>query len=253
MSEEQVEYCLDTSTEIKRVCFEGGEPFLRFPTLLRCLEAASARELEAGVVTNGFWATDAERALSLLGRLQQAGLCRLMVSTGEFHGGEQEADHARMALDAARQLGIDSVMAETSLDQVMFRGRAAESLAHTVTGKPPETFDCCPFERLAAPDRVHIDAWGHVHLCQGLTMGRVSDDTPLDAVFDRYVPEDHPIVAPLLEGGPIRLAQAHGLELQETYADACHLCYRAREAVRDLFPEVLAPGPMYGISEERGG
>jgi len=31
------------------------------------------------------------------------------------------------------------------------------------------------------------------------------------------------------------------------YADACHLCYTAREQLRPRFPHLLAPDAMYGV------
>jgi hypothetical protein len=65
----------------------------------------------------------------------------------------------------------------------------------------------------------------------------------------RFDPHTHPIVRPLLEGGPHalgRFAAARGLELAPGYVDACHLCYRAREFLRPEFPDLLAPDEMYG-------
>jgi hypothetical protein len=34
---------------------------------------------------------------------------------------------------------------------------------------------------------------------------------------------------------------------EESYADACHLCYQARCALRARFPEILTPDQMYGV------
>jgi len=65
-----------------------------------------------------------------------------------------------------------------------------------------------------------------------------------------YEPENHPIVGPLLNGGPAELRRRYGLELGAGAADACHLCYLARCALRDRFPEVLIPGQMYGVVED---
>ncbi len=254
MSEDQVDCCLSSAEAlgVSQVAFEGGEPFLRYPTLLRCVDAARTRDLAAGAVTNGFWASDMDRALSLLHRLKEAGLTSLMISTDDFHGDEEEARCAGLAVEAACELDIPVVTARTSLDGVMFRGRAAAELASQSPQHRPELFTSCPHEDLANPTRVHIDAWGCVHLCQGLTMGRVSESRPLEQLVDEYRPHHHPVVGPLLSGGPLALAQTFDLDLDRGYADACHLCYRAREAIRDQFPEYLGPGPMYGMIGERG-
>jgi hypothetical protein len=38
----------------------------------------------------------------------------------------------------------------------------------------------------------------------------------------------------------------YGLPHGSGYADACHLCYEARTALRARMPEILGPGQMYG-------
>ena len=34
-------------------------------------------------------------------------------------------------------------------------------------------------------------------------------------------------------------------------ADACHLCYAARQSLRSRFPELLTPDQMYGTTEQQ--
>jgi hypothetical protein len=34
---------------------------------------------------------------------------------------------------------------------------------------------------------------------------------------------------------------------EDAYVDACHLCYRARQALLDRFPEYLAPRQVFGL------
>ena len=63
----------------------------------------------------------------------------------------------------------------------------------------------------------------------------------------QYQPENHSITGPLLDGGPAELAQRYGVKASTGYADACHLCYQTRVALRERFPEALAPDQMYGI------
>ena len=71
---------------------------------------------------------------------------------------------------------------------------------------------------------------------------------PLKEIVANYVPSAHPVIGPLLEGGPVALAERYDLPHEETYADACHMCYLTREALRARFPEFLAPDEMYGES-----
>jgi hypothetical protein len=71
-------------------------------------------------------------------------------------------------------------------------------------------------------------------------------EQPLVDVVAAYDPQTHPIVGPLLAGGPAALVERYGVPHEETYVDACHLCCLARAALRERFPEVLGPGQMYG-------
>ena len=72
-----------------------------------------------------------------------------------------------------------------------------------------------------------MDAYGNVHLCQGLSMGNIWEK-PLPDLVRGYDAQEHPIAGSLLRGGPIRLATEHGLAMNDTYVDECHLCYTAR-------------------------
>ena len=61
-----------------------------------------------------------------------------------------------------------------------------------------------------------------------------------------YDPQVHPIVGPLLAGGPAALVERYELPHEPRYADACHLCDHARRQLRPRFPELLTPDAMYG-------
>jgi hypothetical protein len=104
----------------------------------------------------------------------------------------------------------------------------------------------CPYEDLASPSRVHVDAYGNVQICQGISMGNCWI-TPLSELVRDYDAQKHPICGPLLRGGPIRLVEEYGLDLNDEYVDECHLCYTARLALLDKFPEHLAPRQAYGL------
>ena len=63
---------------------------------------------------------------------------------------------------------------------------------------------------------------------------------------EEYDPYANPILEPLIRGGPVALVEKYNLPHDEAYADACHLCYVARQMLRNKFPEILAPDQMYG-------
>jgi len=246
----------DALGTIQSIYFEGGEPFLYYPVLHRAVEEAVDRGFQTGVVTNAYWATDLEDATAWLRPL--AGLIQsLSISSDLYHYDDVLSRHARNAESAAEQLEIPiSTISVAQPDEtadalasLIVRGRAAEKLADRVPHRPWSTFNECPYEDLREPGRLHVDPLGHLHLCQGLTLGNLFH-APLVEICATYDPDAHPIVGPLLRGGPAELTRRHDLTPDETYADACHLCYQTRLALRPRFPQILTPDQMYGVAEE---
>jgi organic radical activating enzyme len=250
---------------VEWVYFEGGEPFLYYPLMVEGIRIARDMGFKTGVVTNTYWATSMEDAELWLKALFELELADLTVSDDAFHHGEKEPSPAKVALAAARRLGmptdsicIDKPTVETGVDKeqekgavvigggAMFRGRAADKLVEELPIRPWEEFTECPYEDLQEPGRVHLDAYGYVHLCQGLTMGNMWE-TPLSALVSSYDGGSHPICGPLLKGGPALLAEEYDVEREDGYVDACHLCYLTRLALLDRFPRYLAPRQVYGL------
>jgi len=245
---------------IEGVYFEGGEPFLYYPVLLDGVRAASAAGLHAGIVTNGWWATTADDARVWLEPFASS-LGSLFVSTDELHYGERLSTEAQNAQQACHALGIPVELIVCDLPQgpahaarhgsmveggdIMYRGRAADKLAAQVPARPWESFDECPHESLDDPGRVHLDPLGNLHLCQGLVMGNLFEQ-PLADIVAGYRPHEHPVVGPLLHGGPAELVRRHRVPHAHGYADACHLCFTARRSLRSQFPDALRPDAMYG-------
>ena len=230
---------------VDEVYFEGGEPFLLFDLLVAGVREARNRGLGVGIVTNAYWATTPEAAEAKLRPLADLGLSDLTVSDDQLHGNSTRAANARAA---AEKLGIATGTIHVDdgvCGNVMYRGRAAEKLADQMPGRHWTTYDRCPHEKLDSPGRVHLDPHGWVHLCQGLVMGN-GLTAPLADLVREYDPRQHPVVAPLLAGGPAELARVFGRPAREEYADACHLCYAVRATLRTRYPQWLAPGHVYG-------
>jgi hypothetical protein len=80
--------------------------------------------------------------------------------------------------------------------RVMFRGRAADRLTDGLPREPGDGFIECPYEDLRAPERVHVDCFGNVHFCQGLTIGSVWD-TPFSRLLAEYRADSHPVCRPV--------------------------------------------------------
>jgi hypothetical protein len=93
---------------------------------------------------------------------------------------------------------------------------------------------------------VHVDPFGNLHICQGIRIGNVHCK-PLREICRLYDPSRHPVVGPLLDGGPTELTRRYNVPHRQGYADACHLCYETRKALRPRFAEILGPDQMYGV------
>lgn len=251
---------------IKSIYFEGGEPLLYYPVLVKGARMAARMGFRVGIVSNAYWATTVEDALAWLRPL--AGLIQdLSVSSDLYHWSEKLSQQARDARAAAERLRIpigticiaqpEATNAAPATGQlppgesaVMYRGRAAEKLVARAARHPWEQFTECPHEDLREPGRVHVDSLGNLHICQGIVIGNMLR-TPLLKICRTYDPDAHPVTGPLLAGGPAEMVRRYGLAHEELYADACHLCYESRLALRERFPGILAPGQMYGAPEEQ--
>jgi hypothetical protein len=248
---------------IRRIYFEGGEPFLYYAVLLKGAQEAAAMGFQVGIVSNGYWANDVQDAVETLRPF--AGIVQdLSISTDLFHYSEKLSQQAQNARAAAERLempmGLMSVAKPEATDvttgvgqlpigesAVMYRGRAVETLAPMAAGLPWDTFAECPHEDLREPGRLHLDPYGNLHLCQGISAGNLFQ-TPLAELCAAYDPDAHPIAGPLLAGGPAELVRRYALPHEATYADACHLCDQARRSLRARFPEALLPDQMYGVA-----
>jgi len=248
---------------VESIYFEGGEPFLYYSSLLEAVRETVAMGFRAGIVSNGYWATgdaDADACLRPFAGL----LHDLSISSDLYHWNEPLSRQAECARRAAEGLNIpigymsvaqpeatDAAPAvgklPTGESKVMYRGRAAKELAPRATLYPWDSFTRCTNENLVDPGRVHVDPFGNVHICQGISLGNVFE-TPLTTICRDYDPNRHPIVGPLLAGGPAGLARTDEVEHDVAHADACHLCDSVRQRLRERFPGVLGPDQMYGIA-----
>jgi hypothetical protein len=263
----QIRRVLDESRKIGSVdwiYFEGGEPFLFYPSLIEGIRLARDMGLKVGIVTNAYGAVSKDDAEVWLRPLADLGVERLSISDDAFHYEDRESP-AKHGLAAARKLGIPTALiriekpfveAMPGQDQdkgapvigggAMFKGRAVEKLITGLPRRPWYEFKQCPHEDLQSPSRIHVDHYGHVHLCQGISMGNMWH-RPLSVLIKEYVADSHPICGPLVKGGPALLSSRYDVNPEAEYVDECHFCYLVRRALIDRFPEYLAPRQVYGL------
>lgn len=248
---------------IEWICFEGGEPVLYYPILLWGLREAKKLGFKTAFITNAYWATSVEDAKEWLKPILEIGVSDVVISDDTFHYGKEEENLAKYARQAAEEFGLP--VSKISIEEpkqymkekqwrgepvregaVLFKGRPAEKLIEGVPRRPWKEFDKCVDEDFSNQKRVHIDPFGYVHVCQGITMGNMKK-TPLHVMFEQFNPHTHPICEPILRGGPAELVRTYNVEHEKSYVDECHLCYCTRLKLRKMFPEILAPDQMYGI------
>ncbi len=241
---EQIEDILHQAKEagVTSIYFEGGEPFLYYAVLKEAVHKAADMGFSVGIVSNGYWANSVRDATEWLrpfvGRVSD-----LSVSSDLYHCEKRLGEHPQNAVVAAKYLGIPTGMISVAqpdeeLKQshgqieeesaVMYRGRAAEKLASRAPSHPWKRFDSCPHENLRDLGRIHLDPFGNLHICQGISIGNVFEK-PLKQICDEYDADAHPICGLLLNGGPAVLVTEYNLPHESFYADACHLCYEARD------------------------
>ena len=264
----QMRHALDEAVKIgtiEWVYFEGGEPFLFYPLMIEGIKLARSKGFKVGVVTNGYFATCEENAELWLDPLCELGIADLSISDDSFHHEDEKDNPSKRAIAAAERLDlpvgsicIEKPLPETGPDKeqdkgatvvgggTMFRGRAVEKLVEGLPRRRWEEFNECPYEDLREPSRVHLDSYGNIHLCQGLSMGNIRE-IPLSRLVKNYDADSHPICSPLLRGGPALLAKNYKVKHDDQYVDACHFCYSVRLALLDKFSHYLAPRQVYGL------
>jgi hypothetical protein len=250
-----------TLGDIKTVYFEGGEPMLYYPLLLRGIELATSLGLKARIVTCGYFATNPRDGEAWLRPLKAAGLRGVEVSIDAIHGTGEAYTHGMNLVEAATDLGM-SVAVLSVCDprqeeeqaclnlpdepsDVMYKGRAAHELVEGLELHPWEEFDECDVEFLESPKRVHVDPYGNVHICQGILAGNVWESS-LAQITRGYSPHEHPIIGPLIKGGPAALVREHWPDCDRGFASQCHACYEVRRVMRKRFRLYLGPAQVYG-------
>lgn len=255
---------LDRIGSVKTVYFEGGEAFLYYPLMVEGIRIARNKGFKVGIVTNAYWATTEEDAELWLKPLHELGIADLSLSEDMFHSEDIAISLTKQAQAAAKRMDmpvnvitIDRPCIDNNKDSqargepviggsTMLRGRAVDKLVGGLPTRPWHTFTECPYEDLRHPRRVHLDPYGNVHMCQGISIGNMWQ-APLSELISNYNCDSHPISRPIMEGGPAQLAKEHDVIHEDRYVDACHLCFCLRLALLDRFPEYLAPRQVYGL------
>ena len=266
------------------ITFNGGEPFLFYKTLKRCIEIAhKLGQKEIGVFTSGYWGGNQTNARRKLHELKKAGLSSICFSVDAFHQEFVPFRSVRTAINTARTLGFHKLIVTSqflgSVDSrnplnmkneallerfspsedvtierkpLYVEGRAADLLADYMqhpAGSPKGTC-ILPLRTggtLKNPTAIQIDPSGNVTVCPGLCIGNAKAE-PLSRILKEYNYEHHPIMRLLVQRGPSKLSElpeARDAGALAEWVSDCHMCYELRRRLRACYPEFLAPESCY--------
>ena len=263
---DKIENALNQMAKVKSInsaYFEGGEPFLYYPLLIESLALAKSMGLKAGIVTNAYWAESERDAELWLRPVADIGIDDLSISDDLFHNPDGSPGPGTYAVRAAEKLGLPvsniciekPVLVEDEDDKkglpvigggALLKGRAAEKLIQDLPRRNYAIFDSCPHEEFLQPSRFHLDPYGDLQPCQGISVGNIWEK-PLQEIVENYDPRNHPILSHIISGGPARLADIFGFDTSPGFVDHCHLCFEVRKSLLDRFPEELTPSQVYGL------
>lgn len=230
----------------------GGEPFLDFELLCQIVAHGKQLGAEMGCVSNAYWASSDEKAVQLLGRLQQDGLRVLSLSYSRFHQVYVKAQRVERALRIGSALGLQCDLKlirsrSDAEDEDTLRDWALAAGAHRV-----EIFSVLPHLRAGAqlPEREYsrrlglpaapcpgtlttVDWNGEAYMCAmpGAFSGYFSlgnvQRTALEQIQERSCLGGKPRI--LRSQGPIYFArdiqkQGLGHRLRPAYTSVCELC-----------------------------
>ena len=266
------------------ITFNGGEPFLFYKTLKRCIEIAhKLGQKEIGVFTSGYWGGNQTNARRKLHELKKAGLSSICFSVDAFHQEFVPFRSVRTAINAARTLGFNKLIVTSrflgSVDSrnpfnvkteellvrlsssedvtierkpLYIEGRAADLLANFLRHKAESPRGMCALPSrtdgtLRNPTVIQIDPSGNVTVCPGLCIGNAKAES-LSRILNEYDFEHNPILKLLVQRGPSRLLElpeARDIEVLARWVSDCHMCYELRRHLRACYPEFLTPESCY--------
>jgi len=246
----------------------GGEPMLYPACAIAIFQ--KARQLgfpKIGMLTNGIWGKDKEKAEELAEKLKNSGLNVLGISVDAFHLQFIRLMCPRNAAQAALKAGIEQVtwnvavvesldaanhydkMTSHILKELSSVGIGAHVHKVSASGRAlrtiPQYFKktsldgpCegeTPMENtVRKPLSITIEPCGEVDICWHLSIGNAKV-TPLSRIVSSYDWRKNPITRTLAEEGPIGLPRKYksctGRFERSAYVNKCHLCAEVRRTI----------------------
>lgn len=271
--------------DLQLVVVMGGEPGLYPNEMHALLAASHALGLMTRLETNAFWAVDDDAARKFLEPLYKmntqvaisldafhapyvppervttalkiseelGGECWTAISLIDSQNKSTAEDKLTLQLIKDVEEHLGHKLERSYQGRILYAGRPVERLANIVKqgrGVPTETCNRVPWWMDGYQESLYLlslDPDGYLSKGCGIAIGNIKNQS-IESFLESYDAHKHPILRTLLEKGPLGLAEEAaelGFELQDDYADRCHLCQEAREVLREKYPEYLVPRQHY--------
>lgn len=91
---------------VRGISFSAGEPFLYFAEVAELVGLCQQLGIYTRVVSNSYWASDAEVADRLVAELKEKGLCQLRLSFSRWHQQQVRRENVLHAARSCQRLGL---------------------------------------------------------------------------------------------------------------------------------------------------
>lgn len=275
---------ISSEYKLRTIGLLGGEPTLHRPVLLSLISQARANNIpNIMMFTNGEWGRNISEIEKMCFELKNAGLTEIILSVDYFHQLTIPLENCLQIASKATENGLrvrfsmcclENISSDNIVDKrnreiqgkissllnvpiqyqtLRFFGRASKLITHypklhsaTEVNHPCLHKDF--FGSLQCPTGFLIDCFGHVQICDGISIGNVYSQ-PLNKIIQNYSVKDNIILKTLFEEGPIGLNKFNQeIEFKKSknlFVDNCHLCYYIRKLIHKKFSDVLSPQHFY--------
>jgi len=280
----EIVHSMSATAPVQELHFTGGEPFLHFDLLRDAIAMAKdigARRITCS--TSCYWAKDVQTARARFSELKAAGLDWFLISADAFHQDQVPLEYVKNAAQVRVELGLQGnddlsvvVMIDPDyehpfntrtreiVEQIRSWGHGASMHNSMPYGRGhdlvPEAFckmhrgklKCWEFLNMSfvhpdGPRTIIMGPDENAMVCYGVSLGNLRDK-PLPQLVREAEENPNPIIKTLLEKGAEGLAAravAKGWQRKEAYQNECHLCYCARDYLRQYEPDFLQPNECY--------
>lgn len=162
--------------EITTIAFTGGEPFLDYNLLVDLIQYAKSADKKVNTVTNGYWASNYEKAYERLAYLKGCGLDYLSLSHDAYHKKYIKTENIRNILRATTKLEIPTSLAIVKIKDEKI-GTIIDEIGNDIytasikvgpclpVGRASESFSDGQFDRSIETDKARCAYGGNLVIC----------------------------------------------------------------------------------------